>query len=70
MHSYEAGGGKDALQCAVLPLSKENFREAFYAVIVDLSKPHSIIDNLVFWLEEVRRQVGRFFDAALISPDE
>jgi len=60
MSSYELGGGREQSKVLTTPLSKENYRDAFYVVIVDLSAPHSLIDSLIFWLEEIRKQVALF----------
>ena len=55
MHSYELGGGRDSIRMLTLPLSKENYRDAFFILTIDLSKPHSIIDSTQFWFDEIRK---------------
>lgn len=53
-----------------IPLSKENFRDAFYVIIIDLSIPHGIIDSITFWMDEIRKKVATFNTEKFTSPTE
>ena len=48
------------------PLTKENYKMIVYVVVVDLSKPSTIIDTLNFWLGSIRDTVSDFVDLGLL----
>ncbi|KAL4454567.1 hypothetical protein ABPG74_021772 [Tetrahymena malaccensis] len=70
IHSYELGGGKEQSKMITIPISKQNFRDAFYILVLDLSKPHQIIESATFWFEEIRRQIDQFNSTAFTTPEE
>jgi len=57
-HIWELGGGEDQADLIDAVVTPENLRNNFVAVIVvDLSKPGSVLATVTFWIERLRARV-------------
>lgn len=50
VHYYEVGGGRQYADLITTPLTKESFKYVVFVVVIDLSKPSTLMDSLNFWL--------------------
>lgn len=57
VHIYELGGGRQLSNLVSVALTKENFRSFAYVLVVDLSKPGNLIDDLNFWIDAIKQSV-------------
>jgi len=44
------------------PMSKENFKNTFFVVMVDLGNPNKIIETLDYWLNTIKKQVDAYYE--------
>lgn len=54
---YELGGGRQYANLIGTPLTKENYKYIVYVIVIDLSKPSSLIDSLNFWINAIKETV-------------
>jgi GTPase SAR1 family protein len=57
VHLYEVGGGRQLSDLLGAPLTKESYRYIVYVIVVDLSKPSTIMDSISFWTNTIRDSV-------------
>ena len=48
-------------------ISKENFSETVFVICVDLSKPETIIDESLEWIEILRKETDKLLHEKLSS---
>ena len=58
---YELGGGRLLNSLAGVPLTKDNYKNFAYVIVLDLSDPGSLIDNLLYWIGCIRQSTDNFF---------
>lgn len=56
-HIWELGGGEDQASLMDAVITPENLRNFVCVVCVDLSKPSTVLESLVFWLDRVRKRI-------------
>ena len=49
MNLYELGGGRLLSHMITTPLTKENVRDTYYVIVLDLSRPSNTVENLNYW---------------------
>ena len=54
---WEIGGGRTMVRMADICLTPESVQRAMAVVVVDLSKPARVVDDLQFWLGALKAQV-------------
>jgi dynein light intermediate chain 2 len=57
VHMYELGGGRQLADLLAAPLTRESYRNIVYVIVVDLSKPSTLMDSLHFWINAIRDAV-------------
>lgn len=53
-HIWELGGGSHVSDLVRVPISPERFHSALYVIVVDLSKPSSVIPHLLHWTDQIK----------------
>lgn len=56
-HIWELGGGEDQANLMDAVITPENLRNFVAVVVVDLSKPSTVLDSLVFWMDRLRARI-------------
>jgi dynein light intermediate chain 2 len=57
VHFYEVGGGRELTNLLVTPMTRENYKYISYVIVVDLSKPSTIMESLNYWISAIREAV-------------
>lgn len=65
VHLYEVGGGRQLADLLAAPLTKESYRYIIYVIVIDLSKPSTIMDSINFWSHAIRDSVPFHFGSLL-----
>ncbi|CAM9673551.1 unnamed protein product, partial [Discosporangium mesarthrocarpum] len=63
-HIWELGGGSHVSDLVRVPITTARFRNALYIIVVDLSKPSSVIPHLLHWTDQIK---ARAFDHACVK---
>lgn len=53
-HIWELGGGSHVSDLVRVPITPERFHNSLYVIVVDLSKPSSVIPHLLHWTDQVK----------------
>ncbi|CAM9568448.1 unnamed protein product, partial [Choristocarpus tenellus] len=53
-HIWELGGGSHVSDLVKVPLTSTRFRSALYVIVLDLSKPSSVIPHLLHWTNQIK----------------
>ena len=66
IHCYEIAT-KSLKEIVASLISKENFSETVFVICVDLSKPETIIDESLEWIEILRKETDKLLHEKLSS---
>jgi dynein light intermediate chain 2 len=58
---YELGGGRLLNNLIGTVLTKENYKQFVYVIVIDVSDPSSIIESINYWISSVKKTVDTFF---------
>ena len=64
-HIWELGGGSHVSDLVRVPITPDRFHDALYVIVVDLSKPSSVIPHLLHWTDQIK--VYRYFSSYMIT---
>ncbi|CAM9966207.1 unnamed protein product [Scytosiphon promiscuus] len=53
-HIWELGGGPHVSDLVRVPITPDRFHDAVYVIVVDLSKPSSVIPYLLHWTDQIK----------------
>eukprot|EP00903_Cladosiphon_okamuranus_P019562 g17992.t1 len=53
-HIWELGGGSHVSDLVRVPITPDRFHNALYVIVVDLSKPSSVIPHLLHWTDQIK----------------
>lgn len=53
-HIWELGGGSHVSDLVRVPITPDRFHDALYVIVVDLSKPSSVIPHLLHWTDQIK----------------
>jgi len=62
VHMYELGGGRQLADLVATPLTRESYKYIVYVIVVDLSKPSTLMESLHFWINTIRDAVKLSFN--------
>lgn len=57
-HFWELGGGRALVSQIDIALSPKRLESAFVVLVLDLSKPHSVLPDLMYWLGVLRARAS------------
>ncbi|CAM9147234.1 unnamed protein product, partial [Chrysoparadoxa australica] len=58
-HIWELGGGQHVSDLVAVPITVANFQSALYMVVLDLSRPSDIIEQLTHWTDQIKVRAAR-----------
>lgn len=53
-HIWELGGGSHVSDLVRVPITPDRFHDALYVIVVDLSRPSSVIPHLLQWTDQIK----------------
>ncbi|CAN0296620.1 unnamed protein product [Pylaiella littoralis] len=53
-HIWELGGGSHVSDLVRVPITPDRFHDALYVIVVDLSRPSSVIPHLLHWTDQIK----------------
>ncbi|CAN0399434.1 unnamed protein product, partial [Hapterophycus canaliculatus] len=53
-HIWELGGGSHVSDLVRVPITPDRFHDALYVIVLDLSKPSSVIPHLLHWTDQIK----------------
>ena len=56
-HIWELGGGEDQANLMDAVITPEHLRCFVAVIVVDLSKPATVLDSLAFWMDRLRQRI-------------
>lgn len=56
-HIWELGGGHHTSNLVSVPITSQNFQDACYVVVLDLSRPSNLVPSLLYWADKIKGAV-------------
>ena len=57
LNFYELPGGKFSKELTSVPLTLNTIHNAIFVITLDLSNPATVLDSLIFWVENIKEHV-------------
>jgi dynein light intermediate chain 2 len=54
VHMYELGGGRQLVDLVGAPLTRESYKYIVFVIVIDLSKPSTLMDSLQYWINAIK----------------